>query len=477
MTTHATAITANAGDMLAEVLRPNPVEVNYEITKIEGEIPRELCGTLYRNGPCQKVLPTAGAGAMHLFDGDGLVQAISFENGKARHRSRFARTESFLREQQEGVYMGGINVPTEAVLEEPPPGVSPNTNIVEHGGRLLALVENAPPFEMTPGTLESRGPWEYDGKMVGISTTAHPKIDRKTGQMLIHGYAPIEPYLQLYVVEADGTVSLAEALECPWPSMMHDFAITENYVIFPLGSYFFDFGPIEQGGGFADAIQARPDLNMKFGVRRREAGSPIRWIDASVPGFMFHPGNAYEKDGKIFMDSCTYEDPQGLLDDIRTIRSGNVSNGFGAHPYLYEIDVAAGTCRETKLSEMSAEFPRLDDRRVGYENRFGYAATADPVGGAEALFRRITKYDRHNRTSVHRETVPGQWVGEPVFVPRSPEAAEDDGFVLNVLYDAPGDRSAIDVLDALAIDSAPLARVWLDERIPLGFHGNFSPAG
>lgn len=480
MTTQATPITPTSAEMLADLLRPNPNQADYAITNVEGEIPRELNGTLYRNGPNQKVLPKAGAGAMHLFDGDALVHAFRFEDGKAHHLSRFAHTPGFELEEKEGRYcLGGINVPAEDPPADPPSGYQPNTNIVPHAGRLLALVEVAPPFLMDPKTLESKGEWNYDGKMLGMSTTAHPKIDGRTGQMLIHGYQPIEPYVQLYVVEPDGSVSLAEAVEAPWPSMMHDFAITENYVIFPLGSIHFDVQAMMEGRGFSEAVTGRADLNMKFGVRRREAGSPTTWIDVGSHGYMFHPGNAYEKDGKIVMDACTYESPQGLLDDIRTIRDGSTasSGGLAANPYLYEIDPEAGTCKETKLSDMAAEFPRLDDRLVGHENQFGYAATAEPDTGAGSFFRRITKYDRRNGASIHRETVDGQWVGEPVFVPRTPDAAEDDGFVLNLVYDAPGDRTAIDILDARAIDATPLARLWLEERVSLGFHGNYAPAG
>ena len=464
-------------ELLASITRPNPVETDYTISRIEGEIPRELNGTLYRNGPNQKTPPAAGNAALHLFDGDALIHAITFEDGAARYRGRYAQTESFLCEQDEGAYvLGGLNLPPDRQIDNPPASVSPNTNVVPHSGRLFALVENAPPFEMDPTTLESKGPWNYDGNMLGMSTTAHPKIDGKTGQMWINGYQPIEPFIQLYVVEPDGSVSLAEAHDAPWPSMMHDFAITENYVIFPLGSIHFDLGPMLTGGRFSDAISGHADRNMRFGIRRREAGSDVTWFEAPSPGYMFHPGNAYEEDGKIFMDACTYEDPQGLIDSLDVIRQGGDSRGFIANPYLYEFDLASQTCKETKLSDISAEFPRIDDRLVGYKNRWGYAATAEPGDDASALFRRITKYDRTGGPSVNRDTVDGQWVGEPVFVPRHAGAEEDDGFVLNLVHDANTDATAVDVLDARAIDREPLARLWLDERLPLGFHGNWLQA-
>ncbi len=466
-----------ANERLAAVARPNPVESDFEITKIDGEIPRELNGTLFRIGPNQKTPPAAGNRALHFFDGDGMVHAIRFDDGAATYRSRFARSESFKREQEEGFYcIGGGNLPPDRAIEDPPPAIAPNTNVVPHSGRLFALVENAPPFEMEPSTLESKGLWDLDGKMLGLSTTAHPKIDAKTGQMWIHGYQPFEPHIQLYAIEADGRVSLAEAIDAPWPSMMHDFAITENHVIFPIGSIYFDLAVIAAGGSFSEALKGRSDLNLQFGIRRREPGAETRWFEAPSSAYLFHCGNAFEENGKIFMDACTYEDPQGMVESLASFRNAGPVGGLTAHPYLYEFDLALGSCKETRLDSISAEFPRIDDRLVGYKNRWGYAATADPGSDARAIFRSIMKYDREGGSSVRRAAVDGQWVGEPVFVPRTPEASEDDGFVLNPLFDAVNDRSAIDVLDARAIDKEPLARLWLDERMPLGFHGNWLQA-
>jgi carotenoid cleavage dioxygenase-like enzyme len=460
----------------AEVLRPNNVEADSAITRIEGEIPRELNGTLYRNGPNQNILPESGPGGLHLFDGDALIQAIRFEDGRAHHLGRYARTARFLRDEAEGVYAGGgLKSPAEREPDLSVPGHSPNTNIVPHAGRLWAMAENMPPFEMDPTTLASKGLWDYDGKMLGISTTAHPKIDGQTGQMWIHGYQPIEPFIQLYCVEPDGSVSLAEAHDAPWPSMVHDFAITEHYVIFPLSSVGFDLQALLTGT-FHDAVRAH-DKPMMFGIRERTPGSEVRWFEAPSNAFMFHPGNAYEDDGRIYMDACTYEDPQGLLDWLNVTREGKAGPGLKAHPYGYEFDLANGTCKEVKYSESTAEFPRIDDRLVGHRNRYGYASTAEPAEGLLGFSRRITRYDRTGAASIHRAAVDGQWTGEPVFVPRTATSAEDDGFVLFLVHDANRDETAVEILDARAVDAPPLARLWLDTRIPLGFHGNWADAG
>ncbi len=478
------SLNSSADEGFARIARPHPIETEYRLRpgRIEGEIPRELNGTLYRNGPCQRIAPTAGNRALHFFDGDALVHAIDFDEGAVRVRARFARTESFEREAREGVYCHrGLNLAPDRPLDPPMARHAPNTNIVPHAGRLFALAENMPPFEMDPESLESRGLWTLDDRMLGLSTTAHPRLDHETGQMWIHGYQPVSPEIQLYCIESDGRVSLAEAHDAPWPSMMHDFAISERHVIFPLGSIHFDLAPLLAGERFSRVISGMPEEPMRFGIRRREAGSEIRWLEAPAVGYLFHPGNAYENDGRIEMDACVYESPADLIAGLDTARAGRGLHGVRAFPYLFEFDLATGSCKQTKLSDAPAEFPRLDDRRVGRRNRFGYAVTAEPgtepAPGASAngLFRRLTRYDRTDGSAIHRPVVAGQWSGEPVFVPRANDAAEDDGFVLNLLHDAVRDETAIEIHDARNLAGTPLARGWLEERIPLGFHGNWLP--
>ena len=61
-----------------------------------------------------------------------------------------------------------------------------NTNIIWHGGKLLALEEGHAPFELDPISLASVGSHDYAGKLQG-PMTAHPKVDHETGEMLFFG--------------------------------------------------------------------------------------------------------------------------------------------------------------------------------------------------------------------------------------------------------------------------------------------------
>jgi carotenoid cleavage dioxygenase len=457
--------------------RPYTREETFEIRTIEGEIPREIHGTLYRNGPSQKIAPPQGNQALHLFDGDALVHAYRFDGGRVHYTGKFVKTPSFLIEQEEGRFsLHCVNFAVDDPTERAALRVTANTNIVFHGGKLMALVENGYPWELDPGTLETLGENTFQGKMLGMATSAHPKIDPRTGEFVIHGYQPVPPYVQLYVLDREGACTLAEPVDTPYAVMMHDLALTENYVIFLLCPVTYDAEMLMTTGVFADCLRWEPERGLKFGVRRREAGSPVRWFDAPTPGFIFHSGNAYEEGNKIVMDACTYLDGNALLGSLRTWRTGVVRGNWAAKPFLYELDLESGKCVEKQLDERSAEFPRLDDRLAGRKNRFGYA-TLNRTEQDDFLstWATVVKYDRSGGPSVIHDYGSAHWPGEPVFVPRSPDAAEDDGFVLNVVYDGREDRSYLAVLDARNLSGKPLAKAHLPHPLPVGFHGNFAP--
>jgi carotenoid cleavage dioxygenase len=277
--------------------------------------------------------------------------------------------------------------------------------------------------------------------------------------------------VQLYVVEPDGRCSLAETIDTPYSVMMHDLAITEHYVVFMLCPVLFD---LVEGRPFRDWIRWAPEKGLKFGVRERTPESPVRWFEAPTPGFIFHPGNAYEENGRIVMDACTYLDGDALLAGLAGVRAGQCPDDAGAVPFLYELDLASGTCRERQLDDRGAEFPRLDDRLVGHRNRYGYAVMSDSRNFFLPGELTLVKYDRQGGRSQHHRFGRGHFPGEPVFVPRTADAAEDDGFVLSVVADMPAGTSYLAVLDARNLEAPPLAVAHLEHRVPLGFHGNFA---
>lgn len=454
---------------------PSQREDSYAVTEIEGEIPKALRGTLYRNGPSQRILPKRGYEALHLFDGDGLVHALELDDGHLRYHGRFVRNESYLAEQAAGVVNQMLfGVAADQQTDKIALRRQPNTNVVFHHGKLYALVENAPPFELDPHSLDAVGYDTFGGRMLGMSTSAHPKIDGKTGEMLIHGYQFAAPFASLYSINARGECTLAEPVELDIPAMIHDLAITERYAILPVCPLL--FVPKFDDRGFvgvpADWTSWRPELGLRFAVRARTPGAPLNWFTAPTPGFIFHVGNAYEAGDTIYMDACVYRDGGKLMEDLRTFRAGIPGQDSRALPVLYELNLLTGACKETWLSDNAAEFPRIDERRVGYPNRYGYALTGER--GLSDLAR-LSKYDRQGGRAQHFAFPPDEFPGEPLFTPAHPGAAEDEGFVLTLVSQPAEDRSYLAIFDATQIASGPLARARLKHRVPLGFHGNFVP--
>jgi carotenoid cleavage dioxygenase-like enzyme len=406
------------------------------------------------------------------------VHAFRFDDGAVHYRGRFVENECSAIEQAAGRFcMNGFQTHAVEKTDKVLFRVQPNTNVVFHGGKLMALVENAFPFEIDARTLAPIGETDFGARRIGMSVSAHPKIDGRTGQMIIHGYQPFEPYVQLYIVEPDGACSLAENVDAPFAGMMHDVAITENWVVLILPPAVVDGAGLMSGKPFQECMTWEPERGLLFGIRRRESGSPVRWLCAPTAGFIFHPGNAYEENGKVLFDACTYVRGDNLLkDSLARWRSGRSWDGeWGARPFLYEIDPVAGSVGERRLDDRGAEFPRLDDRLVGYKNRFGYAVRLGrDQRGADQPWTTVIKYDRSGGASVAHDFGEGQFPSEPVFVPRTATATEDDGFVLCVVNDGPRDGSYVAVLDARNLAGPALAKCHLEHRIPMGFHGNFA---
>ncbi len=77
-----------------------PEEFAYQVEDIEGEIPTELTGTVFRNGP--GLTDVNGYRLKHPFDGDGMISAVAIKDGKAFYRNKFVRTEGYIAEQKSG---------------------------------------------------------------------------------------------------------------------------------------------------------------------------------------------------------------------------------------------------------------------------------------------------------------------------------------------------------------------------------------
>ncbi len=463
---------------------PWPMEGEVLDAPVLGEIPRDLHGTLYRNGPNPQFAPRD---SYHFFFGDGMIHAFHLEDGRCHYRNRWVRTPKFVAEREAGevlfgnFFAGEANDPRVLGIPNGPA----NTNIVWHGNRLLALVEGGlPPVELDPDTLETRGVFDYDGalrrpiapelaKAMGIETadgktpgifTAHPKLDPETGEMLGFGYNAVPPYLIYYAISADGKKVRNVEIDTPFPSMIHDFITTPDHVIFPV--FPATLRPERMARG-ESVLGWEPDLGTHVGVMPRDGGKDdVVWLRTDSC-YAFHPVNAHSEGRRLTAELAQY--PK------LPIPTGPEDRNFevGASLVRWSLDLDAGTIKQEALDDRNIEFPRLDERFAGLDYRYGYAGGEGH--GAVDGFGSVLRYDMRDGGCEAHELADGASTGEPIFVPRSADAPEGQGYLLSVVYRPQERRSDLLILDAENVGSEPLATVRMPHRVPAGFHGNWRP--
>ena len=135
------------------------------------------------------------------------------------------------------------------------------------------------------------------------------------------------------------------------------------------------------------------------------------------------------------------------------------------------VDPVARRVTETRIDDRPQEFPRHNPRVGLRQHRFGYTSEVRP--GTVNLHGAIIKIDVDSGTTEAHEFGAGRGGAEPVVVPKADATAEDDCWILTVVYDAGTDSSELCILDAADITAPEVARITLPQRVPYGFHGNW----
>ncbi|MGE3250242.1 MAG: carotenoid oxygenase family protein [Hyphomonadaceae bacterium] len=419
---------------------PVPDEVTLTDLRVEGAIPPELTGVYLRNGPNPAKAPSA-----HWFLGEGMLHGVRIENGRAAwYKNHQTRTRRWDGEQR-----------TPPIMDR---GITTaNTHIVRHAGKFMALEEGSFPFEVT-ADLESVGIHDFGGKLT-TAFTAHPKICPETGEMHAFGYGFMPPFMTYHVIDKTG--ALTKSVEIPFraPVMVHDFAMTRNYVIFMDLPIVFDISIAMQGRFpyvWSDAHGAR------LGVMKRGGdASDLKWFEIE-PCYVFHPGNAYEEDGAIVIDVARYP-------SLWRGKSEDFENGSKLH--RWRMDLAKETVDEERLDELNAEFPRIDDRRAGLKNRVIFAAASPSRGIGEDTdhFDRVLRLDRHTGERTVKEFGEGAMASEFAFAAGG--KGEGEGWVMGFVWDRATNTSDLVILEADSLKET--ARIKLPRRVPQGFHGDW----
>ncbi len=427
--------------------RPVTEERTLSNLRVSGAIPPELDGRYIRTGPN----PITGT-SPHPFLGDGMLHGVRLRDGRAEwYRNRYVQTPFITNPSTDALDMS-------VMLDMK--SSKANTHVFGHAGKFLALEEGHFPYVFN-GDLDTVGPTDFDGVLKG-SFTAHPKVCPVTGELLAFGYSAMEPYLRYLRVSAEGKLVQTENITVGGPTMMHDFNITQNFVIFMDLPAVFNLELAMTGD-----LPIRWDDNYpaRLGVMPRHGNdSQVTWYDIN-PCYVFHPLNSYEDGDKIVLDVARFSH----------IWRESAMDFPPPELWRWTIDPTAGKVTEEQIDDRPAEFPRVADSVVGLKHRYGYLAAmsqaADPMDASGA----ILKYDRETGVRSDIEFGRGCVGGEAVFAPSADPKSEDDGYLMTYVYDANVDSSRFVIMDAASMDNEPVASIDLP-RIPNGFHGSWVPA-
>jgi carotenoid cleavage dioxygenase-like enzyme len=445
-----------------------------DLEVVQGAIPEGLNGTLYRCGP-DRQYPSRSPHETFI-DGEGMAHMFRIADGRVDYRNRWVHTERFelqaaARRSLFGRYRNRYtNDPSVAGKSN---GTA-NTNIVWHAGRLLVLKEDSRPMEVDPDTLATRGEFDYHGQLKAVSLTAHPKLDLQRNELIAFSYQAQGDATRdfvIYIIDADGRIVHETPFQMPYAGMVHDFAVTESHVIVPFFPLITDLAVIKAGGPYYQWHPEQPSFYAI--VPRRGSSREVRWFKGPAVS-AGHMMNAVTDADTVHLDLCLYD---GNCFDFFPTHDGSPFKP--APPLLTRMSFDLGTEQMTvrKLLGAPCEMPKIDDRFMGRPYRYGYMICRPPDAKAGAVgMGAIGRIDHHSGALATWSPGADSGVQEPIFVPRTPGAAQGDGYLLVLVNRLTQLRSDLAILDAQRLEEGPVALVRLPTRVRSTFHGMWVPA-
>jgi beta,beta-carotene 9',10'-dioxygenase len=444
-------------------------ETRVDSLPVEGRIPNWLQGSLVRTGPAKWEV---GQQTMrHWFDGFAMLHRFGIADGQVSYANRFLETKAYRAAEEKGeiVYSEFATDPCRSLFARVFAMFSPklsdnaNVNLVKLGERYITMTETPIPVEFDGDTLATVG---VAYKPPGMLTTAHPHLDRGSGGMLNYAakVGPRNRYRFFNVPTGGGKPNVIGELGVKEPAYMHSFGLTERWLV--LAEFPLVVNPISiplSGRPYIENYRWKPELGTRFSLVDRTSGKATGPFETD-PFFCFHHVNAYEENGSVVVDACTYGNAQ-IVEDLYLDRLRDGKPADRAEMRRFTIDLASRKVASEQLAE-GLELPRINYGRHN-ERPYRYVWGIDQQSG---WLDRIVKVDTREGET-HEWNEDGCSPGEPVFVAAPGSADEDAGVLLSVVFDARSGTSFMLVLDAADLNE--LARADAPHHIPYGFHGQF----
>ena len=434
-----------------------------------GTVPANLRGTYYVNGPAR--FERAGMRYKHWLDGDGMVYSARFTDSSVEFTHRFIRTPKLVEEEAAGkpIYRGfGTAFPGDklrrGVMLEPPVNVS----VYPFAGTLLALGEQTLPYELDPVTLETRGEYDFGGKLNSVSPfAAHAKFDPATGNMINFGisYAADKPTVTVYEFGPTGEMLRRRRHPMRFPHSNHDFGFTKNHIVFHFSPLLMDFGKFWQGESVRGAMTWEPERGSYLMIAPREAKEAA--FEVPLPGGnCLHQINCFEEGGQLTVDVLSFDSPvyfeyEPVPDMFSTVTP--------CRPVRYVVDLATRTLVETRAMSygLAPDFPSINPHLAGSGYDEFYMLGISQTGQAGPKFFDQLAHASWSKGGVHDvyQSEPGVYIGgEPVWV---------NGTVIVQRIDARVPKAELCLFDGANVAAGPMCVLPLKHMIHPGFHASW----
>ncbi len=443
---------------------PIKTEIDAENLEIEGALPEHLNGTYLRNGPNPMFDPISYT---YPIDGDGMLHAIYIQSGKATYRNRWVETKGLVAEKKAGQALyGGIRkpIPTDPKLigKDGDPGPIKDgafIHVIRHAQRIFAMYEQGMAYEVTQ-ELKTIGPWCPDGATSPFNVNAHTRYDSRTQELFAFTYGLQPPYLRYYALNSEGILIKNIPVDKSHSSMMHDFVLTENYLVFFDCPAIFDLNAMKTGGNM---LSWKPELGVKIILVHRKTDALISIETETF--FVYHFANAFEKDNHIIVDYVRHE---------KLFLGSNSEPKRQPNLYRAHINIQNKSVKHTQLDDHTVEFPRINDALHAEVHHFVYAPTRT-ISDKNTTFNALIKYDTEKQAMAVHDFGKSIEIGEPIYIPKENSKNEDEGFVGVYTYNAETQNSEFVLLNAESFEDKPLARIKMPQRVPHGLHGSWMP--
>ena len=443
---------------------------------IEGAIPEDLRGSLYRNGPGRLSRGQKRAG--HWFDGDGAVLGVHFRDTGVSGVYRYVQTEGYLDEQEEDAYIYPNYGMTAAgafwnnwlkSIKN-----AANTSVLALSDRLLTLWEGGKPHALDLETLKTLGIDNLSGLTNKQPFSAHPKVDPVTGNIFNYGVgAGANAILNLYRCDPTGKLVQQNQHTLSGLPLVHDFCFAGQYLVFLVSPVRVSLLPVvSTQKSYSESLEWKPELGTEILIFDRDSLSLVS-KGKTDPWFQWHFANGYvNSDGNIVTEFTRYED-FATNQYLKEVASGYTETKAPGTLWSLTIDPkTAKVINNQQILPACNEFPLVSPAKVGQNWRYTYLNVhRQGVTHGEELFNAIARYDRETGEMDVADLGDNYYPSEPVLVPSQDNP--EQGYVLTVVYDGNCDRSEVRIYESDRLSESPVCRLALPAVIPPGFHGTW----